>query len=430
MKLSPNSTPVGTIDGTHSARSVCHSASPQESLVDVSTVPHGVDDVKSISRPLPAKWRDMLVTGEHGYGSRSEAVAAVTLAMANSGWSWDEFYAAMTDTHQHELAKWFFTRGGRYAHRSRSSSDTLARLERTWDRAVSKVQGSPAIQDPQHARQEIGLIRASFRATGLTGRTALTDTLVLEHLHREATRRGRIVLFASVRDIEESTGIGRSTVSRSLGRLVKAGWLRYQGRDQVSEASSYRLTEPPVSHEDRSQDGTQERSSSTGREDCVPLRDSALGLVGQDLFQKMGRHCAVVYGVLGEEPLSPKEVQERSGVSRATCFRHLKALRELGLARSVEGTWTRTDRGLDEAARDAGAVGLRDARAFRIRTEKELWSTVSEKVQFVRDRERWGMKVALENALKRRGEPVPVGVDLETGEILEDAHRGVLALVA
>ncbi len=384
----------------------------------------------SSKKPLPAKWRDALVSGDHGYGSRSEAVAAVTLAMVNCGWSWDEFYAAMTDTHQHELAKWFFFRGGRYAHRARSSSDTFARLERTWERAVFRAESSPAIQDPQQARQEIGLIRASFRETGLTGRTALTDTLVLEHLHKEATRRGLIKLFASTRDIEEATGIGRSTVSRSLGRLVKAGWLSHQGRDQVAQASSYRLTQPSVSHEDRSQDGTQTRRVSTGREDCVPLRDSALGLVGQDLFQKMGRHCAVVFGVLGEEPLSPKEVQERSGVSRSTMFRHLKALKELGLVQSREGSWTRTDRDLSKAAADAGAVGLSDQRSARIATERKLWSTVAEGVQFKRDMDRWGKRVAIENALKRQGETIPEGVDLETGEILQSPQTGILALVA
>ncbi|MET9222219.1 helix-turn-helix domain-containing protein [Streptomyces sp. NPDC003300] len=315
-------------------------------------------------------------------------------------------------------------RGGKYAHRARSSSDTFARLENTWNRAVSKAKESPAIQDPQQARQEIGLIRGSFRSVGLTGRTALTDTLVLEHLHKEATRRGLMVLYASVRDISEVTGIGRSTVSRSLGRLVKAGWLRHQGRELVSDASSYRLTQPSVFREDRSRNGTQTRRVSTGREDCVPLRDSALGHVSEDLFLRLGRHSALVYAVTGEDPLTAKQVQDLSGVSKATVFRHLRTLVELGLVEKTATAYMRTHRGLAKAAADIGAVGLGEERTAKIASERKLWSKVAEGVQFKRDLDRWGKRVAVENALRRRGEPIPAGVDLETGEILEVLEEG------
>jgi hypothetical protein len=78
--------------------------------VFVESVPQESGATK-VTRPLRARWRDMLVTGEHGYPSRSEAMSALTLAMVNSGWTWIEYHQAMTDPDLHKMAEYFYKRG-------------------------------------------------------------------------------------------------------------------------------------------------------------------------------------------------------------------------------------------------------------------------------------------------------------------------------
>lgn len=389
---------------------------------EISTLDESISPTL-LSRPLASKWRDMLTSGDHPLKSRSEAVAAVVLAMVNAGWSWPEYHAAMTNPGEHKLAEWFYYRGARYRHRSRSPQDVQRRLESTWDRAVTKAKTSPAIISPAEARQEIGLIRERFRSCPITSRTRVTDSLVLEWLHVEATQRARIVLFASRRDVAQALGIGGETASRALERLVKAGWLRREDRDRAAHASTFRLTMPRTESADDTQTQSanepQSRRDSPGRENCGSFADSAVDSAGQDVFLHLGRYALMVYVALEEhEGRCAQEVGSRAGVGRTACFKHLKTLKELGMAESTEGLWRRTEKPAEAAAAELGVTGLGEQRKALLDAERGLWGDVVARVQFAQDKERWGMRVAVENALKAQGEQVPEGVDVLTGEIV------------
>lgn len=361
--------------------------------------------VTPAKKPLSPKWRDMLVTGDHAYHSRSEAVMAITLAMVNSGWDWSDYYGTMSDPHSHALADWFHSRK---IGRTRSPQDVLRRMKRTWERAVAKVQSSPAIENAQDARQEIGLIRAALREVVFTGRSGIVDRLVLECLHKEATKRGSIVVFLSTRSIALETGVSRTTVSRAVRRLVAGDWIRVEGREQADHAMTYRLKVPRRRRDTPSQRGT-------GREDCVPVVPSAIDHAGQDLFLRLGRYAAAVYAAL-ENPGRAQEIALMTGMCRRSASKHLKVMADLGLVESVGGVWRRTEREADDASGDVGATGLRKRRADRFTWERKAWSLVVSGVMFAWDLRRYGKRTAIENARRRQ---VPSGVDPATGEILE-----------
>lgn len=376
-------------------------------------------------RPLKAEHQDALVTGEHGYASRNEAVMAVTTAMVNAGWDEADFRYEMSDPERNHLARWFYYRSGDQAHRRRSRSDTLSRLDKTWAKAVARVRANPAISDPQAALQEVGEIRTTFRARPLQGRTAVVDSLVLEFYHQEATRRRRVRVYLPVRTIAEKVGVSRATAARAVKRLAEAGWLvETQRRELVSHANEYRLTVPPAAQAVLHSE-TQGRSPSTGREDCVsscnrPV-DQAMQTSGEDIFLLLGKHCALLYAALTDQGMTVRQLAETTGVHRTTAWRHLKNLRDLGLAAEADGLWASTDKPLGDAAEAAGAVGMKEQRQFRHELEKTRWLSIVERVQFKADEKRYDRTTAVRNAIERSaGKPEPAHtelVDTATGEI-------------
>ncbi|MFE9098932.1 HTH domain-containing protein [Streptomyces sp. NPDC007264] len=386
-------------------------------------------------RPLKAEYQDALVTGEHGYASRNEAVMAVTMAMVNAGWDEADFRYEMSDPERNRLAHWFYYRSGDQAHRRRSHSDTLSRLDKTWAKAVARVRVNPAISDPQAALQEVGEIRATFRARPLQGRTAVVDSLVLEFYHQEATRRRRVRVYLPVRTIAEKVGVSRATAARAVKRLAEAGWLvETQRRELVSHANEYRLTVPPAAQAVLHSE-TQGRSPSTGREDCVSSRNrplhQAMHTSGEDIFLLLGKHCALLYASLKDQRMTVRQLAESTGVHRTTAWRHLKNLRGLGLAAEADGLWTRTDKRLGDAAKEAGAVGMKEQRRFRHELEKAHWLSIVERVQFKADEKRFDRTTAVRNAIERGArKPEPAHaelVDIATGEIYTAAPEAQVA---
>jgi len=422
MKLSSNSTlkrsgsnPVG---------------SPQESLVDVSTVPHGVDDVKSIRRPLDSRYWDLLVDGmgSSWHTSRSEAVRSFTLHAVNRGWDWSEFWHHMSQPDQYRLAEVYHRRGARSGHRSRTNPVKAAQAD--WDRAVAKVAKSPAISDKAGARQELALIVEHFGHVKMLQ----SDRYVLTFVHKEAQRRGRIVLSVSVRSISLGSGVPVRTVLRSLKRLVETGWIsRHSSRNHVRDAQTYRLLSPgsqqchscgATRSQGESQNGTtvpvRSTGRSTGRANCgakVRLSPVSLEEATSDALLVLGRHRATVYSVFLDGPRTARQVIEATGMSKATVHRHLKHLADSGLLSSDKGLWDRTSKTLDELAVEMGVQGAQEARQERVEQDRAGWDQIADKAQYKADRARYGARDAAKRAIAFQ--KARIVVDLTTGEIKE-----------
>lgn len=374
-------------------------------------------------KPLQGKYLDLLVEGNNGaYTSRSEAIAAVTLHMINQGWEWEDYATAMNDIDNHELAKWFHYKknGGR-----RTSNDRINRLHTMWDGRKSYAKEHPVFQDKSHVLQEIGLIRSTFKSRPLTGRTSLTDTLVLEHVHTLATEFGRINPYVSVRNLVTACNIGTGTASRALNRLVKAHWLIKETTSEVDKAYSYRLTVPLYQSQGKTKseesNGVSEWNTvyPEERTDYVPLRDSVVS----DTFTKLGRTAASVYSAVSSTPALATDIMLIAKVSKATVHRHLKSLESTGLIKNELGLWSLTDMTLDEAARDMDATGLASLRKQKVELEQELFNKpgVKDAMQFNHDKAKYGLKIAKEYAVMREQQRIrEMGIDPVTGEILED----------
>lgn len=375
-----------------------------------------------VKRPLEGKFRDLLVEGNQGqYYSRSEAVMAVTMAMYRAGWDETEYRTAFNDTEEHKLADYFF-------HRKKGQSRTPHWRTRQLDSIWKKVTESYSTDFPDavSVRQEVGLIRSHLSDTPLTGRTRITDTLVLEYIHRIATERGVINPNCATRDIAKACNMGHMTASRALNRLVEAGWLKREESQGMGKADTYRVSYPVKtgSHKDT-------LYLHHECEDSVSIRDRETETHETDLVTITTRGEIRTLSCIGDYPLTPKEIISLSGSSKATVFRHLKSLVQMGLLENTDGNYSRTSKTYEETAEEYQATGTRQQRLDKIDRDREAFhnSPAIEGMQFNYDKKRYGVQVAKENAQLRTRNRMEAQLEEEgllgkidpvTGEILEE----------
>ena len=109
----------------------------------------------------------------------------------------------------------------------------------------------------------IGEVQAAAQATTWKGIAALTDVVVLLVLLEIARRCLHPNFSAAVREIGLSARRHEATVSRSLRRLVKAGWLERVAATSGKDAAIWRFRIPPrtadrdatIPHAERAGDG-------------------------------------------------------------------------------------------------------------------------------------------------------------------------------
>ena len=86
----------------------------------------------------------------------------------------------------------------------------------------------------------------------------------------------------------------------------------------------------------------------------------------------VSRPAALIWSVLGDDPIRQHEVIERSGTSKPTVRRWLPRLAASGLAHQTPDGWVASSVGLPDAQAEAADVeALRDA---RIKLDREGWS--------------------------------------------------------
>jgi hypothetical protein len=132
------------------------------------------------------------------------------------------------------------------------------------DPAQDQAVAAPIKLVDEPARTSIARIHAALDAHVWTGPGALQDRLTLRSTLAKADKVGRIAdLNVSVREVAAWTGCHPSTASRSLRRLITAGWItpgsnNYTGTVRVSSRgwSFVVPTEEPLNHNHRPSDSS------------------------------------------------------------------------------------------------------------------------------------------------------------------------------
>lgn len=354
---------------------------------------------------LPGRIIDLIRDGAPR-GERSGAAASIALSMVGHGWSYADFASYLMDE-TNGISDWTYwrRRGSR-----RSIHDVHARLRTTWDNAVRREQESPSVHDSTDVRHLITEMIVMASSWSFPSRTRLTDSLVLRALHDKAMTRGRLSVPMSLREMVEVTGIPLKTCSRGVSRLIEQGWLSIDTPHQVVETRSdqgelvlkhharvYHLSTPTTN--DRVLKTTHHPEGGPGREESVSLcapspaghdvwsgRAKVNMVTGEVRAGGLGRYAHAVYEAMGDTAVSVSEVARRTGCSRNTVSKHLRALQGVGLAESTPEGWKRLLCDLDELAEAMGVKGRSEETVQMHRIEREMWSAVGGRIAHARSR--------------------------------------------
>lgn len=289
------------------------------------------------------------------YATRSDAAMAVIVACANAGWTFERTLQLFLSP-QNAIGDWLRT-----DYRGNQRTDRAARrlFARSWDAAVKFVAANPAIRDRATACELIAKILDAAQNSRWSGVGGATDLAVLSVHIGIAAGLASLTYGASVRQVGEMAGVSIAAVSRSHRRLRRKGWVRRRARGRDGTASTWKLHLP--------ESATQmEQSAHTvvqGKE-C-----STFVALDHDVWRwgGLGKTKMFVYAELSTEPIPAKEIAARLQNSVRTVQRHLRTLKEFGLAERVMDGWVRGKGTLEEVAVELGTAetGARQRKKHR-----------------------------------------------------------------
>lgn len=292
------------------------------------------DALQALRRPperrLSGRMTRLLVHGvtDRAYGSPSELLQALILAMRRKGWARGSIRRALLNP-QHD--------GGRAwrAQYRENQQNALRKLEQAIDTADAFIEAHPEESLRQRVRRTILQHR-------LLGRTGGVDTAVLHAIGRLVMQANKRNHHAATRGIAEQAGISQRTAARSLRRLERQGWLIQLRPGQGQEAAEWRLNLERDSQSD-SLSGVELLAVTPGSE---PLSQC---LLSHDLWR---------YGVLGkrrgllyEQILSTSHGTKLTGADREAVKR-LVALKMAKPDRKQKGWFWKLTRDLSTVARE------------------------------------------------------------------------------
>lgn len=320
-------------------------------------------------RPLRECMAEMLLSGQKDYGDRTRSGVMASLAMAclNAGWPFECFEEVMLlPGHMG---------GARVQEATSKEADRQLRL--AWRSAAKRIAERPAVRDRESAEARILAVSFAVEAVTLQPRTEGTDRNVLLAHVAIARKCGKLRHDASVRDIANLAGVGRSTVSRSHKRLVKLGLLRRvrSGDRLQSKADRWEVTVPDpglnpghTSHAPPEPLCVPPRHSSSG--ECVPGYTHDVWTQGG-----LGRGVAATHRALvSQAAWSEVGLASNRGVTTATVRRHLAKLESAGLAVADALGWrAEQPADLERAAVRLGVQGTLERRRRAMEQERTMW---------------------------------------------------------
>lgn len=336
--------------------------------------PLRVTGASKTRRNLDARWHAVL-DGRHDYETDHAALAALATAAVNAGWTRHEWEIWVTEDNQRGLTRSYIlrhTRKGREFTRSAHSMRGL--LRRVWDKAEEFAQDSPAFTDEFAVRRWVEALRSLSHRDSWGGQAGNSDRLILDALLDTAARQRTTVVTASVRDLSEATGIGRTTVSRALKRLAERGYVSVAQESRGDHAHRYRLSRPK-----RYLGGTPSLPDRGVDPHVPPVHLSRL-----DAFAPaaLGRTAARVLAALDPvELLTAVEVANALGVTPRTVRRALDRLLAVGAVvrlprdgRSSVWAARLDDVDWEEVAEAYGTSGIAERRLAEHERNRQGWA--------------------------------------------------------
>jgi predicted ArsR family transcriptional regulator len=228
-------------------------------------------------------------------------------------------------------------------------------------------------------------VRTATAAVTWKGIAKTTDLKVLHQALLEFLKQSSKAVFgASARQVGEYARVDRATASRSLGRLVAAGWLEKVTPAQGKSAATWRFRMPTdradrnatIQHAERAGNGllqTDPCFSGGDRADLsrsVPPFDHDLFRCGKGLGPTKGR----IYSLLAVSTTAA-EIAKTFGYNHIRNVRlHLHELAKEGLVHRLDdGRYQRAGVDLDGVAARRGVLGARERQRVRHLVEREKW---------------------------------------------------------
>jgi hypothetical protein len=408
-----------------------HLLSPPDpaAALTVLTGPGCTDStVTQLTRQLPAVHRpavvDLPVAGrvspataqllqvgdvERQYRTRSEALQAVLVGLANAGIPTDVAVRAVLTSP--------------VASKATEKPDPAGWLAKRYEAAVLWVQAHPAVGDVTATRVEahrLAQTALTYCWPRGTGAAPATISRVLVALLTVAGEAGRLSqVSVSVRQLAERAGVGHQTAARTLRVLCNLGVLRRERGGTGTHAAIYtvRRSAAPFTG-----GGTQRDT----RPDTPPIAPSvSLTSPSHDAWRHGalgGSALRIAHLLDPETPRSAADLAAAVGCSVRWVRVLLARLHTYGLAAPGPDGWlpvpsATAERSLDRAAARAGSLGTGQRQRLRHTLERDGWRRHLDLLATRRAEER-AAGLEQRDLLDRLEHDYRGVLDLETGELL------------
>ncbi|MEV0615022.1 hypothetical protein AB0I81_16975 [Nonomuraea sp. NPDC050404] len=289
---------------------------------------------------LTANTRNLLLNGS--VDESWDVARDVANGCVRAGWTFEQYRAAMRDPNN---------LGGEFAWGSTKQMQVDRRLGKLWENAEDFA-ADWADTGPEAIRQRLAVVWSAVERTTWTGRAGGTDRKVMLGILSICDEHGIYTPTVSLRRLAEYTSVPHRTVSRSLARLVEAGWLAPIDKTNAHGTRTYEVVRQRNDTYDYSPLYINKNSYMCH---CVGGHQATLlGPVPvcptHGIVPNLGQHpMFVAPGGLGDsaervwacmkfgELVTAKDLADRTGRNVETVRRALKRLCGAGLAGKVPG---------------------------------------------------------------------------------------------
>lgn len=351
---------------------------PVLDLRDIQAIINTAEDVTDNTPPVMSYLAQALASGNREalarYKTNSEAEQALILSMVNSGFD----YQAIKRVFDTRLC------AGKYATMKQENSTNAARwLELSYREAVKFSQNESPIRRQLAELQDMAE-RSPWPRTS-------DKHILIAHIET-ATKAGRVIYNASVRDLAVSAGVEISTASQANSRLQKQKFIAVEKPSGGMLATMYALQLDKLEHTLRTS-YVRVCSDLSNEQNASPPTWKGERIATHNAFRngkhRLGQRAGQVYELLLSHPdgLTEKQLAEMTGASEKTIKRALAKLtvkdRKTGevieLASRDGNTWRGEVQDLDLIAAIFDAYTAREQQRERYQQERREHRKVLEK---------------------------------------------------